>query len=150
MEINSLCKWEKKLEGSSLYLIKLIQRVIEFEEYIKVEQYLFTPKNEFMVTRKRKFLNIEKIHPIQQENVEKILDELKKYDCVSKVIIFGSSVTPRCTYYSDLDIYVELDKEVNVKTFNIDTPVDFWTNFSVEKPMLEEIKNKGVVVYESQ
>ena len=68
---------------------------------------------------------------------------------VKKVVVFGSSITPKCSYESDIDIYVELSKKVNVKTYSVDTPVDFWTNFNVEKEMLDEILKKGVIVYDS-
>ena len=63
-------------------------------------------------------------------------------------MIFGSSITYKCNYDSDIDMYVELSKDENVKTYNVDCPVDFWTNFNVPQEMLSEIKSKGVVVYE--
>ena len=42
----------------------------------------------------------------------------------------------------------EIKEDKPVKQTLIDTPVDFWTNFSIFPRMLDEIKKKGVVVYE--
>ena len=146
--VRTLQKWEQGAAEPLPYLMSLIQGEISEEEYINVSKYFIKPKSEFKICRKRKFKNIQRIHPIQQERIEKIIDALKEYDSVKKIIVFGSSVTPRCTYESDIDLYVELSKEEHVNSYSIDCPVDFWTNFTVAPEMLNEIQSKGVVVYD--
>ena len=98
---------------------------------------------------KNSFKNCEFIYPIQQKKVSQIIEYLKTNEYVNKVIIFGSSVTERCTINSDVDIYVELTKNINIfknKYFNF--VYDLWTNFQVDENLYKEIKEKGVVVYE--
>ena len=93
------------------------------------------------------FRNAKLVHPIHQRHVYEIIKELRKYKSVKKIIIFGSSVTKRCTYESDIDLYVELLKEERVQSYLVDCPVDFWTNYTVLKDFLGEILKTGVVVY---
>ena len=95
------------------------------------------------------FKNCEYIYPIQQKKVLQIIEYLKNNKYVNKIIIFGSSVTEKCTINSDVDIYVELTKNMNIfkdKYFNF--IYDLWTNFQVDEKLYKEIKEKGVVVYE--
>lgn len=146
--VRTFQKWEQGAAEPLPYLMSLIQGEITNEEYMDVSKYFIKPSNTFKVTRKKRFKNIEHIHPIQQKNIEDILEALKQYDSVKKVVVFGSSITYKCNYDSDIDLYVELSKDENVKSYSIETPVDFWTNFNVPSAMLEEIKNKGVVVYD--
>ena len=145
--VRTLQKWEQGAAEPLPYLMALIQDEISEEEYVNVSKYFITPKDTFKVCRKKRFKNIEHIHPIQQERIEKIIDSLKEYDSVQKVVVFGSSITHKCTYESDIDLYVELSKEEHIKSYSVDCPVDFWTNFTVAPEMLKEIQSKGVVVY---
>ena len=145
--VRTLQKWEQGVAEPLPYLMALIQEEIDIEDYIKVEQFYLTNTSKQFEVVSKPFKNANKIHPVQQNNVLKIIEELSKYDEVKKIIVFGSSVTNRCNYESDLDIYVELTKEKNVKTYSVDVSVDFWTNFTVEPPMMEEINNNGVLVY---
>lgn len=147
--VRTLQKWEQDAADPLPYLMSLIQGEISLEEYIDMTKYMIKkPQTKFRNTLKKPFKNVEKIHPIQQHRIEEILEVLKQYESVQKVTVFGSSITYKCNYDSDIDIFVELNKDENVKTYNVDCPVDFWTNFNVSAEMLDEIKNKGVVVYE--
>lgn len=53
------------------------------------------------------FQNCERIHPLKQVDVQLVVNMLKKYNYVRKVIVFGSAVSMRCHSGSDLDLYVE-------------------------------------------
>lgn len=145
--VRTLQKWEQEESDPTPYLLSLIQAEITLEEYLDYTKYMIKPHNKFKRVIKNNFLNIEKVHPIQQKRIFKILKELKKHKEVKKVVVFGSSVTSLCNYESDIDLYVELSEDKNVKTYDVDCPVDYWTNFSTEKDMLDEIVRKGVVVY---
>lgn len=147
--VRTLQKWEQGASNPPAYLISLIKDDISNEQFFDVQKFLIKKvAHKFKIVIKNTFKNISKIHPIQQQRVYDIIEELKKYESVEKIVIFGSSVTSRCTYESDLDIYVVLNKMEKVKTYSIDCPVDFWTNFTIDESMNEEIKSKGVVVYE--
>lgn len=94
------------------------------------------------------FKNCEYIYPTQQRKVKMFLDYLSSNPNVISITIFGSSVTSRCTNESDLDVYVELKENVKLIKKYFDFSYDLWTNFTVDKRMKEEIKKKGVIVYE--
>ncbi len=96
------------------------------------------------------FLNINKIFPTQQADIRKMIDVCKKIPNIKKIIIFGSSVTPRCNPWSDIDIYFETEKEMNKwPSIKSHTAVfDKWDNFTVSSELLKEILAKGVLVYE--
>ena len=98
------------------------------------------------------FLNINKIFPTQQEAVAEMIEVCKKIPNIRKIIIFGSSVTPRCTPESDIDIYFETAKEMNKwPSIGSHTVVfDKWDNFTVDKNLYDEIMKTGVLVYERQ
>ena len=95
------------------------------------------------------FMNVEHVFPLQQRDVLKIVEKAKTIPEISKIIIFGSSVTSACNPWSDIDVYVVQDS-INTKiTFeDLEAPVDKWTNFTVDDELLEEIEKKGICVYE--
>ncbi len=145
--LRTIQKWEQHDSEPLPYLLSLIQDEVTEEEYFDVTKYIRKPQKRFNVINKHKFRNNEKIHPLQQESIEEILKTIKQYKEVTKVIVFGSSVEERCNYESDIDLYVELNNDVNIKKYSVEKPVDLWTNYTVSKEMLEEIMKKGVVVY---
>ena len=95
------------------------------------------------------FMNIEKIHPHQQEAVGKMVELCKQDPNIKRVVIFGSSVRDDCRPDSDIDIYydcaVEPKKYPAIKTMK---PFDPWDNFSVGRKLDYEIIRTGVTVYE--
>lgn len=93
------------------------------------------------------FENCEKIHPLQQKKVRKIIDSLSTDSNVLSITIFGSSVRGDCHAGSDVDIYLILKKEDKVHLNCTDFVYDLWTNFTVDSRMLKEILKKGVRVY---
>lgn len=100
------------------------------------------------ISEEERYQNVEKIFPLQQRDVGKIIDALRKCETVEKVIIFGSSVTSACNPWSDIDIYLKLKEEVNIRVPRVEGPTDVWTNFDVDNRLMAEIDEKGVVVYE--
>ncbi len=94
------------------------------------------------------FMNCNKIYPIQQKKVASIISSVKNNPNVKRITIFGSSVTDRCHIDSDVDVYIELEKLEHLVFYVNDFVYDLWTNFTVDERMIQEIKKKGVVVYE--
>lgn len=98
--------------------------------------------------------NIERVYPIQQEDVSRVLQGIISTGKAKKVVIFGSSVSCRCSLLSDIDVYCELDKNFEfTEPYSAckvlpETPIDIWTNYMVNDILLEEINRRGVVVYE--
>ena len=94
------------------------------------------------------FKNAEKIFPTQQRDVYKIVKACKKDTNIQRVIIFGSSITPLCNPWSDIDVYADMLEDKNFPSLGVyEVPVDKWTNFTVDDELYKEIK-QGVVVYE--
>jgi len=54
------------------------------------------------------YQNITRIFPTQQADVGRMIDVCKNDPNIRKIIIFGSSVTPLCNPWSDIDIYFEM------------------------------------------
>lgn len=148
MPLRTVQKWERHGSNPLSYLVEWLEKDINREEFCDISKLDREPQTKFHIINKKRFLNNNKIHPLQQNNVEQIIEELKKYVEVKKIIVFGSSTKETCNYESDVDIYAELDKDINVKTYSVDVPVDFWTNFNVDPRMKEEIMKEGVVVYD--
>lgn len=94
------------------------------------------------------FMNVTSIFPTQQNDVSDIVCELQKNTNVRKIVVFGSSVTSACNPWSDIDLYVELNTEQNLRLPRVEALVDLWTNFDVDERLLQEIITTGVTVYE--
>ena len=94
------------------------------------------------------FLNAELIFPTQQRDVKIVIDSLSKYREVKAIIIFGSSVTPLCNPWSDIDIFIECAEGFHRPPIHTEAPLDIWTSDMVDEDLLSEILSKGVLVYE--
>lgn len=103
--------------------------------------------------RSEKTRNLEYIFPTQQRDVVRLVDSITSKGDVSKVVVFGSSITSACNPWSDLDVYVEYKGEASKLIYPtgenaLEAPIDIWTNFTVSKD--EELYNEiiqGVTVY---
>ena len=96
------------------------------------------------------FKNIHRIFPTQQAEIAKMIDVCKAIPNIKRIIIFGSSITPQCNPWSDIDIFFDLSQEMTKLPVVKDTETvwDKWDTFSVDKNLLDEILRTGVVVYE--
>ena len=92
------------------------------------------------------FQNCDRIYPIQQERVKRLLDSILMTPGVSRVIVFGSSTTSRCRMESDVDIYVEGGCQ-KPKPVIYDFSYDLWTDMDVDERLYNEIVETGVVIY---
>ena len=88
----------------------------------------------FPVTVKTDCKNIDRIYPLKQKQVSEICSRAGQFDIVRKIYVFGSSVTPRCTIDSDLDLC----------GWNCD--IVMYEN--IGSALRETVKGEGVVVYE--
>ena len=97
------------------------------------------------------FYNCDRVYPTQQRKVRTLIDILSRHDCISRIYVFGSSVTPRCRIDSDVDIYAQTDGTCHARDL-IDKALpflyDIWDNLTVDKRLKQEILSKGVLVYE--
>lgn len=114
-----------------------------------LKRTMVNQKKEWRVCIQDPFDNCEKIYPIQQKKVQQMISNLKDDTNVEKIIVFGSSVQDTCHTGSDVDFYVVLkqDRKIIFKE-TLSFIYDIWTNYTVDSRMYEEIKKKGVTVYE--
>ena len=94
------------------------------------------------------YMNANLIFPTKQHEVYQVIEALRVFDEVKSIIVFGSTVTPLCHIWSDIDIYVECDVGFRRPGIKTESALDIWTTEMVDKYLLDEIKKKGVIVYE--
>ena len=114
-----------------------------------LKRTMVNQKKEWRVCIQDPFDNCEKIYPIQHKKVQQMISNLKDDTNVEKIIVFGSSVQDTCHTGSDVDFYIVLkqDRKIIFKE-TLSFIYDIWTNYTVDSRMYEEIKKKGVTVYE--
>ena len=96
------------------------------------------------------YANIDRVHPLKQQEVGEIIDCLKMDDNVCYIVIFGSSVDFSCNSFSDIDVYVQLndvEKPLKIKP-NVRSEVDYIYNLDENNQLFIEIERTGVLVYE--
>ncbi len=86
------------------------------------------------------FLNCQFVYPIQQKKVEVLVNDARNNKNVKKIIIFGSSVSPRCHVGSDIDVFYQLEKDERPFTEEPTFRMDYWNNFTVDDRLMAEIK----------
>lgn len=144
--LRTLQHWEQGRRNPPQYVIDSI--IMKEQDAGLIKHYKIFPKDNFNITIKNPFLNCDKIYPIQQLRVANLLENFKLDANVNNVIIFGSSITNTCCIDSDLDVYLELKKDKKVHINKLDYELDLWNNYTVSEELLNEIIDKGVVVYE--
>lgn len=131
------------------------------------EQYMIDRKNKNWhfnnVVGNNKFMGVDRIHPLKQQQVKTIVDAAREDDAVKRVIIFGSSTRYDCDATSDLDICIDwntncYDTEGVLMPFTINLRkvisdvtqgnADVVNYAYLDDTVLKEAVREGVVVYE--
>ncbi|MCM1266497.1 MAG: nucleotidyltransferase domain-containing protein [Bacteroidales bacterium] len=96
------------------------------------------------------FQNANRVHPLMQERVERLIHEFQKDKNIRKIILYGSSLEFRCNSFSDIDIYIEkFDSEKKLDFLpEIDCEVDVITNLQPDSPLYRTIENTGLLLFE--
>lgn len=105
---------------------------------------------DFPVKEGVSFKNANRVHPLMQIRVEKLIRHLCK-DCnVKRAVLFGSSLDFRCCSSSDIDLYIEkYEKEKKLLPLpDIDCEVDLITGLSPDSALYDEIDKTGLVLFE--
>lgn len=146
ISVRTLQQWEQGISKPMDCILNFIENDINCDCNLR---YRYIKKNKpWMICIDNPFMNTNKIYPIQQKKVKKLIDDISTNNKINKIIIFGSSVTDKCHIGSDIDIYVDTDSK-NVKMNELyDFEYDLWTNHSVDERLKKEINSKGVIVYE--
>jgi len=110
----------------------------------------------FPVTVRTDCKNIDRIYPLKQRQVSKIYDRAKEHEIVRKIFVFGSSVTPKCTVDSDLDLCIDADVSDGMKVYNLQKAIgdacdwncDMLMYANIGDTLKETIQKEGVIIYE--
>lgn len=96
------------------------------------------------------FPDANRVHPLMQGRVEKLIYELAKDQNIRRVILFGSSLEFRCNSASDMDIYIEkFDSGKKLEYVpELDCEIDIVTNLSHDNRLYHEIEQTGLLLFE--
>lgn len=105
---------------------------------------------DFPVMEGISFENANRVHPLMQGRVEKLLHGLAGDPNIRKVILFGSSLEFRCSSRSDIDLYIEkYDPEKKLAFLpDIDCELDIITNLRPDNKLYQKIQEKGLLLIE--
>ncbi len=110
----------------------------------------------FPVVVKTDCKNIDRIYPLKQKQVSEICSLASRFPAVRKIVVFGSSVTPKCNIDSDLDLCIDADISDGLKIYEIQNAIgkicdwncDIIMFSNMGNTLRETIQREGVVVYE--
>lgn len=105
---------------------------------------------DFEIKKGVSFCHANRVHPLMQERVQKVLDTLACDENIKKIVLFGSSLEFRCSSVSDLDLYIEkYNKTLPLKKEPIlDCEIDIVTNLNPDSRLYAEIDRTGLLLFE--
>ena len=91
-----------------------------------------------------------RVHPLMQAGVEKVLQEISRDRNVRRLVLFGSALEFRCNSYSDLDLYIEKENSGQKLEHlpELDCEIDIITNLSPDSRLYQEIERTGLLLFE--
>ncbi len=102
-------------------------------------------------------VNTSSISKIKRATVENMIKVAQENSDIRRMIVFGSSVTDRCTESSDIDLCLDIDCDIkSISLYHTLSKMGKLCDFNydilfydrVKGHIKEEIDEKGVVVYE--
>lgn len=96
------------------------------------------------------FPNANRVHPLMQRRVQKMICELVKDKNILRLILFGSALEFRCSSTSDIDLYIEkLDSTKKLEHFpELDCETDIITNLPPDNKLYQQIVQTGLTLFE--
>ena len=100
--------------------------------------------------------NINRIYPTKQRQVAAIYSCAREFDIIHRIYIFGSSVTAKCNFDSDLDICIDADVSDGMKVYDMQKAFGDACEWNCDMLMLanigqglrDTVQNEGVIIYE--
>lgn len=105
---------------------------------------------DFEVVSQRFYENVNRIHPLKQGDVGRLIEAVEKDGHIQAVIVFGSAVRFDCHSGSDLDVLiVRDDKEFAISSplDGVESEMDIIFSAHLGSRLEEEIAKTGVMVY---
>lgn len=96
------------------------------------------------------FPNANRIHPLMQGRVEKIIRAASQDPNIRRLILYGSSLEFHCSSASDIDLYIEkYDPKKKLLGFpDLDCETDIITNLPPDNKLYQEIDKTGLLLFE--
>lgn len=96
------------------------------------------------------FLHCNRVHPLMQGRVQKVLQILEQDPNIQKIVLFGSSLEFRCSSFSDLDLYIEkAEPSLPLKNEpSLDCEIDFVMDLNHNSSLYKEIDRTGLLLFE--
>ncbi len=96
------------------------------------------------------FENDNRIHPLKQRDVMRLVEAVKMDEHILAVIVFGSAVRFDCHSQSDLDVLVVREDEllkISSSLDKVESELDIIFSSRLGNRLGEEIAQTGVIVY---
>ena len=105
---------------------------------------------DFPVMEGVSFPNANRVHPLMQRRVEKLIHELGKDQNIRRLILFVSSLEFRCSSTSDIDLYIEKREPEKKLAYlpELDCETDIITNLPPDNQLYQKIEQTGLVLFE--
>lgn len=105
---------------------------------------------DFPVKEGVSFQNANRVHPLMQARVEKLIHHLLGDKNVKRAVLFGSSLEFRCSSGSDIDLYIDkFEKGRKLQELpELDCEVDIVMDLSPESALYREIDRTGLILFE--
>lgn len=105
---------------------------------------------DFPITEGVTFPNANRVHPLMQRRVEKLIQHICKDKNIRRLVLYGSSLEFRCNSTSDIDLYIEkYDKDKKLTNLpELDCELDIITNLSPDSRLYQEIDRTGLLLFE--
>lgn len=103
---------------------------------------------DFPVMKGVTFSMANRVHPLMQARVERLMHAFSQDKNVRRLILFGSALEFRCSSNSDIDLYIEKFKKDKKLEYppDVDCEVDIVTNLPPDSRLLREINRTGLLL----
>lgn len=94
--------------------------------------------------------NANRIHPLKQRDVSKLITAVQNDPHIIGIIIFGSAIRFDCHSASDLDVLLirnDSQLKINASLSEVNSELDIIFNAKLGKHLKNEISKTGVIVY---
>lgn len=147
--VRTIQQWEQGKSTPPTYVTAMMEKLLPqvLRKRSRRKSYSIPERTRWRVVIDDPFDHCDRVHPLQQSKVRELIDDMAANPLVQTITLFGSSVTERCHPGSDVDVYVEMEREENPVSRAHDFPFDLWTNYTADDRLKAEIKRKGVRVY---
>ena len=93
------------------------------------------------------YLNVNHIIPTRQRDVYDLIKAVMPDKNITRVYIFGKTITNACNFWEEIDVYIEKRRKGANPVVHNGSIYHIRDNYNVPKELLKEIQKYGVVVY---